>query len=138
MQRFDSKIDILLAIILVSCALVCLLAALKLLSGPGSAMPYLLFIIIVTVGTILPLWLLAATYYLVDDSVLKIISGPFRWQIKLADIHNITPSDSPLSGPALSFDRLAIHYASGKQLLVSPKDQQAFIEALQKSAPAAL
>lgn len=131
MQRFDSGIDFLPAFILTIAAIVCALAAINVVTA-ATTTSYLLFAIISIMGVLLPVWLLTATYYLVDGTTLKIKSGPFRWSIKLAEITAVKPSNSPLSSPALSFDRLEIHYANGKQLLVSPKDKQAFISALQR------
>ena len=132
MQRFDSKKDFLLAFILIAIAIVCTLAALDALPSTTDAGAYLLFAVIGIMGVVLPLWLLTSTYYLVDDATLQVKSGPFRWSVKLAEITAVKPSNSPLASPALSFDRLEIHYTNGKQLLVSPKDKQAFISALQR------
>ena len=48
------------------------------------------FVLLVSVG--LPLWLLAGTYYLVDDDFLRIRSGPFKWSIRLDEIRSAEPS----------------------------------------------
>lgn len=138
MQRFDSGIDFILALILIIVAIVCALAAINVVVTAASTTSSLLFAIISVMGVLLPIWLLTATYYLVDDTTLKVKSGPFSWTIKLAEITDAKPSNNPISSPALSFNRLEISHSNGKKLLVSPKDQQAFIKALQKSPPAAL
>ncbi|MGP9799587.1 PH domain-containing protein [Rheinheimera sp. NSM] len=130
MQRFDSKKDFLLVFILIAVAIVCTLAAVNVITTSASS--YLLFAIISIMGVLLPLWLLTSTYYLVDGTMLKVKSGPFRWTIQLSEIAGVKPSDNPISSPALSLDRLEISYANGKKLLVSPKDQPAFINALQR------
>ena len=79
----------------------------------------------------LPVWLLVSTFYTIGDEELLIRSGPFNWTIKLADIRKIESSRSVLSSPALSLDRLKIEYEPGKVILVSPKDKEAFVKALQ-------
>ena len=70
------------------------------------------------------------TYYKVNDHQLLVKSGLFSWKIPLSEIESIEPTHSFLSAPALSLDRLAIHYSDGKRVVVSPKDKQGFIEAI--------
>lgn len=70
------------------------------------------------------------TYYQVDDHQLLVKSGLFSWKIPLCEIESIEPTHSFLSAPALSLDRLAIHYSDGKRVVVSPKDKSGFIEAV--------
>lgn len=78
----------------------------------------------------LPLWLLVATYYRIDEGVLSIRCGPFFWRIPLKEIESIRRSRSSLSSPALSMDRLWIRYSGGKRILISPKDREEFIRAI--------
>ena len=78
----------------------------------------------------LPIWLLLSTEYRIDSNTLFIRSGPFRWTVPIQEIHNIEPSRSVLSSPALSLDRFKITYGSDKQVLVSPKRRDQFIQAL--------
>ena len=80
---------------------------------------------------------LKSTYYVVEDGILRIVSGPFRWKIAIADIVDITPSRNPLSSPALSFDRLKVTYGKRRFVLVSPADKEGFIRAIenQRAAP---
>ena len=73
------------------------------------------------------------TYYQVDDHQLLVKSGLFSWKIPLSEIESIEPTHSFLSAPALSLDRLVIHYGDGKRVVVSPKDNQGFIEAVGRS-----
>ena len=70
------------------------------------------------------------TYYQVDDHQLLVKSGLFSWKIPLSEIESIEPTHSFLSAPALSLDRLAIHYGDGNRVVVSPKDKQGFINAI--------
>lgn len=81
-------------------------------------------------GVGLPLWLFRSTAYVVDDTTLRIRSGPFRWSVPLAEIREVRPSRSPLSSPALSLDRLEIRYGRGSAILVSPADRAGFLAAI--------
>lgn len=73
------------------------------------------------------------TAYTIDDDTLRIVSGPFKWIIPVADIKNITPSRNPLSSPALSIDRLKITYSERKFVFVSPEDKAGFISAIEQA-----
>lgn len=76
------------------------------------------------------IWLVLSTEYRIVSHNLLIRSGPFRWTIPIEEIHSIEPSRSVLSSPALSLDRFRITYGSGKQVLVSPKRREQFLQAL--------
>jgi Bacterial PH domain len=85
---------------------------------------------IIILSLCLPVWLLFSTNYRTDAKSLYIRSGPFSWTIPLAEIESVTPSRSLWSSPALSLDRLEVRYSGGKQILVSPRDRELFIDAL--------
>jgi len=56
------------------------------------------------------------------------------WKIPLSEIQSIQPTDHSIIAPALSLKRLRIDYTDAgvqKFILVSPKDQTAFIQVLQ-------
>ena len=78
------------------------------------------------VGIGLPLSLLLHTRYIVTDDELLVVSGPFRWRIARASIDRIEPTRNPLSSPALSLDRLAVHYGRNRRVIVSPRDKAGF------------
>jgi hypothetical protein len=73
-----------------------------------------------------PAWLMISTHYDIAEDELRIRSGPFRWTIKLCDIHSVTPTKSMISSPALSMDRLEICYEENRKVLVSPVDKEGF------------
>ncbi|MBK0062852.1 MULTISPECIES: PH domain-containing protein [unclassified Acinetobacter] len=78
-------------------------------------------------------WPVVNTRYVVTDDQLIIHSMFLTWTILRSNIQNITPTNNPLSSPALSLDRLRIDYlkdGKSKYVLVSPKDKQKFTEAL--------
>jgi len=135
-MQFRSKVDAWLAITLVVSALIVLVAAYSIaaratgvwLVGPA---------VLVAIGAGLPLWLLLSTNYTVNGTTLSVRSGPFSWQIPISKVTRIVPTRSPLSSPALSLDRLRIEYGPGKAVLVSPRNQGAFIRAINEVKSAA-
>ncbi len=77
-----------------------------------------------------PVWLLVGTHYTITESTLIVRSGPFKWEVQLKSISSIEPSRSILSSPALSFDRLEIKYGNNQSILISPTDQNEFLQAI--------
>lgn len=132
---FRSKIDTWLLCVFVLAAAVALLAAgLVLRRAPGMAS--LVPIGVIAIGAVLPMWILGSTQYWIVDGALHVRSGPFSWQIPVSSITSIEPSSSLISGPALSVERLRVEYGTGKSVLVSPVDQQAFIRAIESARSA--
>lgn len=78
----------------------------------------------------LPIWMLVDTRYIVTEQTLRIRSGPQRIDIPRADIREVRPSRSWLAAPALSLDRLEVRYGQYRSVLVSPRDREGFLEAL--------
>jgi hypothetical protein len=86
-------------------------------------------------------WLMRSTYYIVDESVLIVRCGPFRWTIGLGEIESITPTRNPLSSPALSLDRFWISYrrrGRKRAIMISPLDKDGFLAAVTQRAGRAL
>lgn len=136
MQRvmFRSKLDGWLAVILVASAL----ASVAAVVGVGVARPPVSTLVaapILLLGAVLPMWLMGATDYAFDGPDLRIRSGPFRWKVPLREIRSARRTRNPLSSPALSLDRLRLEYGS-KSIMISPRDQEAFLAELAKRAPA--
>jgi hypothetical protein len=126
---FPSKLDTWLGVVLGTAVLASLGAAAGLLIAFGVSRLFLA-LVFVGVGALLPLWILSTTRYYVSRTDLYITSGPFRWRIPLHEIRDVTPTRNPLSSPALSLDRLRIDYGSGKSIMVSPRDREAFVARL--------
>jgi len=84
-------------------------------------------------------WIALGTRYEIGDGELLAVSGPFRFRVPLDGIRAVRPTHNPLSAPACSLDRLHIDYddVSGRRrwLLVSPKDKEGFLQALQVAVP---
>lgn len=84
------------------------------------------------------LWLTCPLYYEVTPLRLLVRSGRLGWDIPLSDIDEVSPSNSPLSSPALSLDRLRVSYrarGANRFVLISPQDKSGFIRELASNDP---
>lgn len=130
MEVFKSKIDKWLLFCLIFSIIACLLGTSVMLKEGGTL--YLsLAVITMIAGAGFPLWLFASTKYIVKNGDLKIISGPFSWVIPIESIKSVQETQSTITGPALSFDRLEIIYDEDKAIIVSPADESQFIQKLE-------
>ena len=69
-----------------------------------------------------------STNYTIEGTSLKIRSGfVVNKKIEIDTIRMILESNSPISAPAVSFDRLEIKYNKFDSILISPKDKSEFI-----------
>ena len=130
---FRSKIDgwmIPLVLVAIAGSLVALVAV---FAFPAPWPVRALVAVLVVVMTFLLMSVFRNTFYEVGDSELRVVSGPFRWTIPIADITAIVPSRSPLSSPALSLDRLKLSFGKRKSLLVSPEDKEGFQRAIEQA-----
>lgn len=127
--RFRSKVDTWLVLLVLATGLLALSTSFPLIArGAPGAMPIAASVFAVVVG--LPAWLIAATHYTFVGNELCIRSGPLQWHIPVGQIHEVTPTRSFLSGPALSMDRLRIDYGRYQSILVSPADRPGFLREL--------
>lgn len=126
---YRSKIDSWILAILVVAMGVCLYASYQAFNGEEGAFWPVMLTLLVGVG--LPLWLVVDTRYVIETQRLLIRCGPFRWKVPLRDITSMEPSRNPLSSPALSLDRIRIEYGTGRSIMISPRDKQKFIEAVE-------
>ena len=121
-KRFKSKVDTWIAL-LIGAVFLMDLAFIVIFPVPGAT--------VILAGVIVLLaWLTISTYYAVEGDNLRVVSGPFRWTVPIADIQSVTPTRSLWSAPALSLDRLRINYGNSRCILVSPADKQGFLEAI--------
>jgi hypothetical protein len=71
------------------------------------------------------------TYYTIDESSLIIKSGLFsKIKIDIATIRKIRETNSLLTSPALSADRIEIKYKKYDWIMISPKNKFDFIQDL--------
>ncbi len=128
---FASRIDGWLLVVLLGSALACLFAASSIMLSrmPG---PWWIAAALLLLGCVLPVWLLVATNYVLTATALDVRSGPFKWQVPIADVTNIAPTRNPVSSPALSLDRLRIDYGDGRWILISPREKDRFVRELEQ------
>ncbi|AUC06251.1 PH domain-containing protein [Acinetobacter lwoffii] len=133
MHVFRSKKDWwLLAFVICMSGL--LLQLLLTMQAKGTMQQYPLHTAVYILTILILWWPLWSTRYVVDNGVLTIKSLWLSWKIPLSEIQSIQPTDHSIIAPALSLKRLRIDYTEGgvqKFILVSPKDQTAFIQVLQ-------
>ena len=135
-MTFESVVDLWLLVIVALVVIISLGVSVRLVLQRSPA-GYLLVIGVLAAGIGLPLWLLYTTQYLVEDEVLKIQSGPFKWTIPIASINQVVETSNPLSSPALSLRRLKIVYDNNKSVMVSPKNRDEFLVAIGQNVTAA-
>lgn len=71
------------------------------------------------------------TWYEIDEDVLKIRSGFFKYpSVDIKTIEKIHYTSNPLASPAASFKRLEIKYGNSQYVILSPKDRDSFVELL--------
>lgn len=77
-----------------------------------------------------------STYYTIyPNGKLKIVCSFFRKTIDIKQITVAKRSNSLLSGPALSLDRMEIVYNLGKRIIISPENPEKFVADLKKHHP---
>jgi hypothetical protein len=130
---YRSRIDPWLLIPFTGLTLICVYAAYRLMQLPRVT-PLLALLPLILVVTV-PLWCVLATRYTLSNEALRVRCGPFAWRIALRDISRIEPTRDAGSSPALSLDRLRIHYGARRPLMISPVDQQDFLRDLAARRP---
>ncbi len=128
-KRFKSKIDRWLLLLLVAImffeVVVMSIAATQVNSaGRATIMIVAALAIVALIGS-----MLMGTHYTVAGNMLRVACGPFRWKVPIDAIQSVEATRSPLSSPALSLDRLRIHYGK-RRIMVSPSDKAGFLKAI--------
>lgn len=121
---YKSKTDVWIAAIFVFAIAGSLFGVAAVLSTAG---PWWSVVVSVSLGVLLPSWLLFGTTYRLESGQLLVRSGPFKWRVPVASITSIAPTRNPLSSPALSLDRLRIEYARGQVIMISPRNKDMFL-----------
>lgn len=135
MGKYASKVDWWLKLILVGGIGISLTSSVALIVSAllMSGFPNVLWAALISlpIGVVLPLWIWRGTYYAFDGSLLRIRSGPFRWNVPIANITTVSKTRNPLSSPALSLDRLRIEYGD-KSVMISPHRTEEFLKELEE------
>ncbi len=92
-------------------------------------------IVVLTAAFILHIFF-GTDYTITPQNRLKIHCGIiYNKELDIVKIVSIRPTRSIISAPAASLDRLEIRFGKFDSVVVSPKDQEGFISALQKINP---
>ena len=129
-MRFVSKVDgwLIPVMVVTFAGMIWALISVMITATPW---PVRIAVAVVTLLVLLLLYsIFTRTHYTIEQGELRVVSGPFRWRVPIADIQSVTPTRSLWSAPALSLDRLRINYGNGRCILVSPVDKQGFLEAI--------
>jgi len=82
------------------------------------------------------LHMLLNTKYIIHNKLLKIKCGLFNYKpIDIMKIKSVKKSDSYMSSPASSFDRIEIRYGKFDDIIISPDEQHLFIKELKVINP---
>ena len=146
MKKHYSKIDpwingvILGTTVLLALGTLVLVRELPAMFRAGTAEAYVVtgVVLLLAATIVVSVWLLRSTWYAVTQDKLIIRSGPFNWDVDYADITQIYPSRTLLSGPALSLGRLVIKRGRKPSVVVSPENKESFLAELQRYVPEAL
>ena len=133
---FTSKIDLWLAFLILGSGLLLILVPVWEWIYNDSSTRRILFISLLTIpGAILLLLIFFNIKYSLSEDELFVKNGFSTQSIPLKDITHIIPTNSMLSAPALSLDRIEIKYKGGN-IVISPKDKEGFYHAVQQRVPA--
>ena len=133
---FTSKIDLWLAFLILGSSLLLILVPVWEWIYSDSSIRRILFISLLTIpGAILLLLIFFNIKYSLSEDELFVKNGFSTQSIPLKDITHIIPTNSMLSAPALSLDRIEIKYKGGS-IVISPKDKEGFYRAIQERVPA--
>lgn len=133
MSIYRSKLDGWMVGVLAGSALASWVAAIGVVWA-GVPHAWVTAALVAGLGALLPVWLVVSTRYAIDGDTLLVQCGGLRWRIAVAEITAVTATNSALSSPALSLDRLRIDYGNGKSLMVSPQDKAAFLREIEMAA----
>ncbi len=129
-KRFRSKIDTWLLVLLVAALAIVFVSF---FGAVGDGLPpgilLVFFAVVMLVGGLI-VSTLVATHYTIDGDTLIVVSGPMRWRIPIAEIQKVEATKQPWSSPALSLDRLRLHYGNGRRIMISPADKKGFLKAI--------
>ena len=131
--RFNSKVDLWLLILVLGAVSVCIWALAEAWNALLARGPLFTALVAgaLTIGILLPLWILISLRYFLTDDTLRIVCGPFKWRIAIRDIRAIESTESLLSSPAMSLDRLRIDYGDGRSVMISPEPRKEFLRQLE-------
>lgn len=127
-KTYKTRISILIMCILVIIPAICLV---PLSQAPTPAQITVVSFVLLTIAIIIAS--IFSIKYVIDNDTLRIYT--FFWMhtdIKIESIKKMEPSRCLLSSPAGSLKRLAIHYNKYDVVYISPRNQEDFINEINK------
>lgn len=104
-------------------------------NGYGSAMLGVALFLTPIFGLVVHM--LFSTTYTIEHEKLHVRCGFFSYKpIAITDIKKIAPTKTFIASPAPSFDRIEIRYGKFDSVVISPKDQTAFVQHVMALNPA--
>ena len=92
-------------------------------------------VLVLSILTLLIYLLFKATYYIVDDNILRVRSSFIvNKKVDIQSITKVRETRNPISALAASLDRLEVISTRGS-VLISPKNKNAFIEDITTANP---
>ncbi len=77
------------------------------------------------------LYMVFTTEYVIDNGKLRVRCGFFQYTpIDINSIYEIAETNTIISAPAASFDRIAIKYGKFDEIILSPKNKISFVSDL--------
>ena len=128
-KSYKARRDLTFAVVLSITPLVCW--------GLMLAAPNLIMFCVALLISLLFAWIWFDTVYMLGDGFLVYRSGPLRGKIPISTINEIHTHVRSFSGirPALSFEYLQIRYKGNRKLFIAPRNEQSFIEDLERHNP---
>lgn len=126
-MTYSSKVDVWIAVLLAAVPVGLTIEAIFFRS-------LLVGIVAIFVLVLYGLLIFPMSYELGPDA-LMVRSGIIRTSIPYREIRHVRPSQSWLSAPALSFDRIEIAYGNSRTLLISPRERAGFLQDLSAHVP---
>ena len=136
-EHFKSKVDLWIAVVLFTVALVCLEPIYLGLQSDNPEQIREGLTLIGSCGMSL-LVLMFPMRYTVTEDTLRIRHGFFWRTIPLRDIVSVSPTRSWFTrwtNPALSLDQLLIRSETKRPVAISPKDRRGFVELVERRSP---
>ena len=75
------------------------------------------------------------TIYKIEEDILHIYYGPFRFQVVISEITSIRHAKNIFTGPSLSIERIEITYSNYNVIQISPKEKETLVKQLLQMNP---
>ena len=138
MKVYRSKIDLWLLIFITAIILVAIISTVIGAINEHNILALVLSLISLIIPSLLIIDVYRNTYYTIDDSSRTLVVKSGILVNSIYNIDNITQikkSNTWLSSPALSTDRLEIRLGKFSRVVISPNDKELFIKHLLKLNP---